>query len=412
MWVMGVNIDIYLRNAFKELDAFSLPEIGTFRKVHLSAALDEAKQLVYPPRIEIEFSPQVDTRLGFTRYLTQRIQMPQEEAERIVKDIYRDINKIIAEEGQFVLPEIGTIFRNADGKHDFIPDQKSREAFAGELFGLEPVALSSPPTVHEEFLSLDNEETNMTSTVSEQDEKLPKKGTGISALALLLAFLVVGTGAVFLWQNQYLKRSSLQDRQFLSVVASEGSEADKLLADNTEGDQFEDGDAQPKTNASSRLTENERQAIEANEDKTAIKNEGKLPEKEDISKGLIAQAEPQKSRSVEDGGGFGLPRGEENANNEEEDGKIETLDKTTARMAKPQSTFHLIAGSFANESSAKKFQTKLEKQGFKQVEIIAAPKLGKYRVSVFSSASSEDVKIFRKTLKSERGVEGWILEQK
>lgn len=406
---MGVNIDIYLRNAFKELDAFSLPGIGTFRKVHLSATLDDEQQKVYPPKVDIEFSPQVDTRLSFTRYLTQQIQMRQEEAERIVRDICGDIERIIKEEGQFSMPEIGSLYKKPDGKYDFVPDQQSQEIFSADLFGLEPVALRSLPKENEEYLSLESEENTMTQTVSQKEEKPQNRRSGLSALSLVLALLIVGTVAVFVWQNQYLKRSSLQDKQFLSIVASE-TESDQLIADKLAEEEFETEGTQPNTNASSRLEE-DKENTEAGkgEDKPANTEKALDGKKTNNSRELIAQAEGQKTRAIDEG--LGLPRGDGNVD-EEGDGNIGSLDKTTARLAKPTPTYHLITGSFGSNASAEKYKAKLEKQGFKQIEILHAPELGKYRVSVFSSASSEEVSIFKKTLQTQRDIKGWIWEQK
>ncbi|MCI4668705.1 MAG: hypothetical protein MRZ79_11265 [Bacteroidia bacterium] len=405
---MGVNIDIYLRNAFKELDAFSLPEIGTFRKVHLSARMDENLQKVFPPRIEIEFSPQVDTRLNFSRYLTQQIQMPQDEADRIVRDICWDIERIVNEEGQFQLPEIGTLVKSQNGRYHFMADQKSQEVFSGDLFGLEPVTLTNLPVVTEEYVSLEHEETSMNQPIPKEQTPPKNKRSGFPTLAVLLALLIAGTGAVFVWQNQSLTRSSLQDQQFLSVIPAE-PKLDKFLADNKGSKAFDKEPNQPGTNSTSRLSgENSK----GNSDKKeATSTEGKkakesTEKKVDADK-FIAQADKQTTRDLQ-GGGLGLPRGKG------DDGNINDLkvDKTTARLAKPASTFHLITGSFGQAKTAEVYKSKLLKQGYKQVEILHAPDIKKYRVSVFSSNSPEEVKIFQGTLKEQRGVEGWILEEK
>ncbi len=401
---MGVNIDIYLRNAFKELDAFSIPGLGTFRKVHLSAALDEEENLVHPPRVEIEFSPQVDTRLSFVRYLTQQVQIPPEEAEKIVADISEDIKGQVREEGNFDMPEIGVLYGDGKGSYAFSPYEDSRDAFSSEFFGLPPIDLNSHGEVGEYFSPVEPEDKSMTQPKPAQPSERNRR-PGFSALTLILVFLILGTAGIFVWQNQALTRSSLLDKNYLSITGS-SSEGSEMLADNQAFEEFEVPESQPAANAEARRQGDGEKPDAGPASSSSQENTTSSPSSKPSSPRLEETPPFTNSRALEP---MGLPRG---GGNQEEEGSMETFNSANARLSQAQSSYHLIAGSFAKPTLAERFKKQLLEEGYKKVEILPSPEIGKYRVSIFQSQNLQEVKIFQSNLKEQGRRKGWILENK
>ncbi len=200
---MSLNVDIYLRNAFRELDAFSLPEVGTFRKVHLSAEVDEYHREVYPPRIEIEFSPQVDTQVSLERYLIHQIQMPVSDASRIIVDIGQEIKSSLASEGQFLLTGIGKLVRKPSGI-SFL--QAGDKWVSGEFFGLQPVKLTFAVS-DSQAANAEEEKTPMAGTIPHTaPQQSPRRNWRVASAVIAAA--TVGIIAFFLRGQFALERTS------------------------------------------------------------------------------------------------------------------------------------------------------------------------------------------------------------
>ncbi|RMG54660.1 MAG: hypothetical protein D6722_28750, partial [Bacteroidetes bacterium] len=130
---MQKNVDIYLRNAFRELDEFSVPGVGTFRKVFEHARLDEVRGQAYPPSVQMAFEPQVDVRVSLRTYLERKMMLSEEAAGRILSDIEEVITTQLAETGAYELPEIGRLYVQPVGTLAF--EAYPAAEFAGDFFG-------------------------------------------------------------------------------------------------------------------------------------------------------------------------------------------------------------------------------------------------------------------------------------
>ncbi|MEO0896922.1 MAG: SPOR domain-containing protein [Bacteroidota bacterium] len=419
---MGLNVDIYLRNAFKELDAFSLPEIGTFRKVHLSAKLDEFDQIVFPPRVEIEFSPQADMRLSLLRYLTHQIQMPGEEAEKIIADICSEIESQLNANGRFDLEEIGTLYRDNLGYTTFRADQQAKDTFSSDYFGLHPVKMTPDAAEIKDVEVKEQARHPEDLPVKETEKRNTNNRSGFTALTTVLVLLLVSTIGFALYQTNSMDnffrftRASIQEDSYLAMAVSEESlEAFDSMANLEES--FEENEGE---NSSEQANEKTKQAEEVNkasnrasltESVASSNKQDAIREPSGDSDAVVYEdVESQRTRSLQS---IGLPRGGSTTTDQADSStdKLITGDPR-ARLAGPSSVFHLVAGSFTKSSRANTFKKELVQEGFQNIQIIHSPEVNAYRVSIFQSDNAELVQQYKQVLEEDGRKSGWIFEEK
>ncbi|MEO0583322.1 MAG: SPOR domain-containing protein [Bacteroidota bacterium] len=410
---MSLNIDIYLKNAFQELDAFSLPSIGTFRKVHLSAQLDDENQRIHPPKVEVEFSPTVDTQVSLVKYLVQQINMPQAEAEEIVKDIQTEILGVLKKQSRFDLPEIGFLHQDQEGRLFFVSKEEDQNLFAGEYFGL--TALDIPrPTVDSPAVMSDENIQHMASTATPTPPSTqPNRGLRVGLIGIF-ALLILGTvGYIYMnYQGKSIKRLARaipgQPQDDIRTIAPS---EEQLFADNQMPTSEDPASATvPSSTSDADLPEQSgNNAVAQADEESFQEREVSTPETAgpEATNPVARVASPEtRTRSTSS---MGLPRGDEK---DSATGNLSALDTNpNARVSGIK--YHLIAGSFSQYEKATRFVRQLDAQGYPGAQILD-PEPGKqnYRVSIYTSTDRTKVSSF-KTQQEKLGQKtAWIYEEK
>ncbi|MEL6631446.1 MAG: SPOR domain-containing protein [Bacteroidota bacterium] len=405
---MSLNIDIYLKNAFQELDAFSLPSIGTFRKVHLSAQLDDENQRIHPPKVEVEFSPTVDTQVSLVKYLVQQIHMPEAEAGEIVQDIQTEILGVLKKQSRFDLPEIGFLHQDQEGRLFFVSKEEDQNLFAGKYFGLTTLDIPRP-TVDSPAVISDENIQHMASTATPTPPTTQaNRGLRVGLIGIF-ALLVLGTvGYIYMnYQGKSIKRLAraipAQPQDDIRTIAP-GEE--KLFADNQMPTSEDPASASVPSSTSDEdiLEQPTDNAVAQADEESFQEREVSTPEATDP---VARVASPEtRTRSTSS---MGLPRGEDKESTE---GNLSALDTNpNARVSGIK--YHLIAGSFSQYEKATRFVRQLDAQGYPGAQILD-PEPGKqnYRVSIYTSTDRTKVSNF-KTQQEKLGQKtAWIYEEK
>ncbi|MEM6806052.1 MAG: hypothetical protein AAF696_31935, partial [Bacteroidota bacterium] len=148
---MNINIDIYLRSAFQELSAFSIPDIGTFRKLNRASWIGENGLHMHPPGTDIEFSQEVDAGILLSAYFSEKIGLDEEVAEQISTQIRQVILHELRHKGKFEIGEIGLIKKADKDKLTFENYASKSNSLSENYFGLSPIKLSEPTRNESDF---------------------------------------------------------------------------------------------------------------------------------------------------------------------------------------------------------------------------------------------------------------------
>ena len=408
---MNINIDIYLRGAFRELESFSIPRIGTFKKVNRNAWADDSSAVMFPPTTDIEFDPKIDTDLLLNQYFTDKIQMERTAADQIVGQIQRVILNELDAKGKFEIPEIGFLKRNATSEITFHSLEYNNDSVSGDFFGLKPVHIT-PPTVVAPPLNYSSEIMNSGSTVESS-----KNLTAIGWKSTLLIALLVALGVLVVNQSPFIKhRSSLT--QGLKVRLNEPAPfAERFGLDEIESSvSLENASpiaepANTEAGVSSGTEESFPPDVDnimpptaSNDETIAGTDNNSSPES-----GLLATGDNPNSIDSETSHlrtrGLGSSRGQEDI----EGG----LDGSTHRLGRTVSNYHLVLGSFQDLKLANLFAEQLKSEGYNP--IILFPPAGSsltHKVSIFRSVDRKDVEAYATKLKKMGKKSGWIFEER
>lgn len=402
---MSLNIDIYLRTAFQELDAFSIPGIGTFRKVHRAAQVDEGGLRVLPPMAEFEYEEDIHASLLLNKYLIDHIQLDIGEAEEIVSEIKDNILESLHENSRFEMAQYGILTQTESGKLQFIPYGLGDDEVAGEYFGLRPVSYTKSKTIP--VLATETTEDMKQEPHIEPARSFQAVGWKSATLVLLLGalgFMLIKP------QPFYQKRSSLTQGLEVRYIAPENLASSQLpTSETTDAPVINEPTEDPDNQTSSPL---ESQSIPNQPTQERAINPSVISQPQSSPTARLAEPNPtQQTR--------GLDQQALDAETYEQPGNISALDTTQSsvadQIARKSRTrhFHLVTGSFESLKSANLYASQLRKRG--QSSIILMPAEGSsqpYRVSVFRNASRNQVQAFANKWKSQGNEVGWIYEEK
>lgn len=389
---MNPNIDIYLRSAFKELDAFAIPRIGTFRKVHRAAHIAAEVGELRPPVLEIEFESEVKDSLLLTSYLTNNIHMRQGEAEQIVSDISNTISHALKSRRKFEIAEIGLLRRSSEGKLSFSTNHHNRTVFADDYFGLQPIQYISPATTVElesdpVILGTSDPSTHQSVTSS---STTALKIVAMVGLILMLGITVIST--VRTERSTLVQRPPLPKENGVTPGVDDQLYADNTLAEDDKTNPVDDNtpNETPRSTISPQ-TENPSSSDNSNSNSpvsVAPANEliAAILEREVPPATTSRQADPRESS--------GLTRGSHN------EGSFDALKP----QGDPDPNYYLIVGSFSNERKAKEFSQKLKNSIESADPIIlyshsSAGNSRIYRVAIYKSSDRTQVNRVMKELK-------------
>ncbi len=425
------NIDIYLRTAFRELDAFSIPDVGTFRKIYRSASVSDERDTVHPPVIEIEFEELVHESLLLTRYLKDIIQLPSGESNQIVSAIQQTIISDLAENQRFEITDIGSLKKGDSGEIWFTPEDQKKSLFSTDFFGLKPVVLTGAPASNVLATEAPDNLSPMTKTEKTRKKTLAGsigwKPVLVVALFIALGVILIQNGPFITGPEEFSEETTVSENrpQSNTGIAAGATDTSEMPLAEAESIPDEPVPGTIRTEDDSIEGEGEAEAPELIAEGTrpglAPAN---LPQAEQPS--TEAEGSAPTAREVEGG-----TRGQEASSRTTDISVLDTAKKVvkntrkTAVATKPQvaaetarkkattetkiEAYHLIAGSFSSSRTAAAFVREMEAAG--NQAIILFPPAGSaqsYRVSIFSARNRQQVDAYNSMLKSSGKKTGWI----
>ncbi|MEM7367119.1 MAG: SPOR domain-containing protein [Bacteroidota bacterium] len=402
---MNLNIDIYLRTAFKELDAFSIQGIGTFKKVHRAAQVDEAGLRVMPPMAEFEFEQEVHSSLLFNKYLIENLQFDLHETEGIIQGIQNHLLHALKSTGRFEVPDIGLLSMNESGDIHFLPYGLGDEEVAGEYFGLRPVSYTKSKTIPI-FAP------EITADMNQEPHVEPARSFKSVGWKSALLVLLLGTLGLMILKPRpfYQHRSSL-----ISGLKIRINTPDNLASATVPPVEAQQEQAAPITDKTETLpTENKSTTNLPAEEKTSPSVTESTPTPASSSGGSPTARIAQPVERTR-----GLDPQSMDAETFEGAVNLSLLDTTAsktdpkARELPPVNNYHLVTGSFTALKSANRYVAQLKKQGYSSIIILPSSGSSQtYRVSVFRSSKRSEVEAFSNKWKNQGKEAGWIYEER
>ncbi len=426
---MNLSNDIYLRSAFRELDAFAIEGIGTFRKIYHSAHEETFSGDIYPPSVEVEFKERVEEDLLLEFYLAESLHLNKNTSVGVVEDIRKGIEGSIEVQGYYEIAGIGKLKRSNAGNIYFMPVETKDNIFSSDFYGLQPVPL------HTESNQAD-QTTNDTMT-SEENQFEPHSSQpkgywfGWKAAAFLGVVLLFGLLLIILdWPMQAtLKRASLVEGPKIRNIDPEELLAENKM-NNTNPEQIEtESPALTGASESESPAETDTRGIQSNDFEPIASNEGpeevesSTPESQKQStRSTASSKEPAVKSSTttsnsDTRSGEGTTRGgvTRGAASSKEDplstGKNISILSDNNQVARTAvaNTFYVISGSFEGMFQARSAAEQMRKQGYQNVTIVQADK--KYRVSIFSTLDEALAESIKNEARRKGVKDAWVYSQ-
>ncbi|MEL6192832.1 MAG: SPOR domain-containing protein [Bacteroidota bacterium] len=427
---MNKNIEIYLHNAFRELEAFAIPDVGTFRKVYRAAEYEVHAGTVKPPVVDIEFSQEVSHRLLLTHYLINNVHLSQREADRIVKHISLTVSASINETGKYEINQVGSLLKDPEGQIYFRSVDRRNNLFSADFYGLQPLYLESTPNEQPQ------EEDPHANTMNDQPIQEPKPSgqrlnflslTLIASFFVLVALVYVSDPVPTLVSGENFSQSPEEliaqsspsvisddktnqedlSTEFRGITEPAGSDAQQLenvgLATPAAPEEKVQAPVRKSTPVTREmLAENTPSTTFEEERVTVTENEGVYRggmDERSVMRSIDESSLSNTNTSLSDLDSLSL-------------GESRGVDNMVEKSIPVIKYYHLIAGSFGTQGAAIDFAKSLEKEGYSP--IVLYPKVNNssnYRVSIYRSASIDQVKTYNSKLKKLGKQTGWIYEQ-
>ncbi len=427
---MNPNIDIYLRSAFKELDAFAIPQIGTFRKIHRAAHIASQVGELRPPVLEIEFDTEVRDSLLLTAYLTNNIHMGRAEAEQIVADISQTISRALKSRRKFEITEIGLLRRNAEGKVSFSTSQHNRSIFTDDYFGLQPLQYTSPTQAVEI-----EQRSSLNDFVEEQVQEQVAQTSTSALKTVFMVGLILMLGITIIYTARTERATlitgvKLANRDYISQNHSPIpiSEENRGATDKTsEFAEREMNETVVDLNNTTHTAELKTEDTFSNENdpehlnaSTSVKDNSQKQSQELFAANQTSRLNTEfdeldgsNTRSINTD--EGTTRGGQQEGKEDIDiGILSQQDRGLSQAGQKQ-LFYLIFASFTSAKKAKEHVRKIKAELPAYEAVVLYPPKGSsrpYRVSIYRSADENKVNQVMNRLKKKGYNDIWVFEEK
>lgn len=386
------DIQIYLRSAFRDLDVFSILNVGTFRKLYRAAELIDQDNRLHPPKVEIEFITEILKDRLLNHYLVENIHLNPDQADAISQKITEEILKDIDSSGIFKIDYVGALRKDGDGKLYFVPLEGENDFFAKPYYGLQTLALQE----RNSQMSFESEEI-MSETESPEDFS-PSRSDKLNwmPIVLMISFMAL-TVMVIMERPQVISRVP---------YAQQTDNGEEQLADNN-------------------ITlQNEPEAL-STETVGYLEEGPAIISAKDIEKTIILDEDESQAElpAIASNEGPKVDRVEENTSTYRQDlevsdlAELDTISSTQliasrgvdAAESDGSLAFHYIYGSFATRKSAEAFARKMRNESWNAQ--VLAPKVGmnlNYRVSIYSTSNQEQITQFVEKMRRLDIDSGWI----
>lgn len=401
---MNINIDIYLRSAFQELSAFSIQDVGTFRKINRSSWIDESGLHLHPPGTDIEFSSLVDRSVLLSDYFRDKIGLNADAADQISTQIREVILREVQQKGKFEIPEIG-LLKNTDTQTLTFENYETKSnVLSDNYFGLSPMSITEPVTV---LASFDKNTDMKKSNRPESKQSLSTiglKSSIIVALLFALGFILLNQSPLIIHRSsltQGLKvrfnaPASIEDRLAARKPIESKNEGEEIVVESLEEE------AAPKE-----LKETLKKGTKTNTTSRGLNKEDSTPREEELV--------PAIEELLADGGPLDKSADQQLGSSRGQDSNPTARLKQSEEISSSGSDieYHLIVGSFKSLNTANKAVSKWKNQGYDA--IVLFPPAGSsltHRVSVYKNVNRTSVEGFANRLKDKGNKSTWIYEDK
>jgi hypothetical protein len=198
---MNLDPQNALNLAFKNLDGFSVPTLGTFKRVRVPAQIDHQKKRILPPQERFVLEPGEEMRGEFEDFLFRFYNIKINEAEELAVEVGNFLHETLRGQGQLRVDGIGTIRKDAAGEIEFVAEEGVLGQ-AADFFGLQSVEYTftegAKATV-EKKKEAAKESVLANTTVVEPVRVRRKFPVG---WVIFLLILVIGGGAAWKWQAE------------------------------------------------------------------------------------------------------------------------------------------------------------------------------------------------------------------
>ncbi len=101
----------YIAAALVHLEEFSLPKVGTFKKVYLPAKIVPQKKIIIPPITKFELEKGERKTDLFVRFLMNEYGLREDEARAITQELGEFVSSYVGSVGSLEIPGIGNIVK-------------------------------------------------------------------------------------------------------------------------------------------------------------------------------------------------------------------------------------------------------------------------------------------------------------
>lgn len=228
--------DVFYR-AFKELDAFSVPGIGTFRKKRLSAKVEHLNKQVLPPTMGFVLEMDSIPVRSLEDYFFRNLEVSVAKATELVESVKKYFQNGTENGSGVEIPDVGTVVQN-QGNFELVGNTGNTLQHP-EFFGLGPVNFTlgsrevavKPRTKEEAIASVFAAQGAKT----EAPKPITRKRRSL-ALPMLLVLLVALGVSGFLFREELKGLFSGASTSVNGPIVSNDTtpkSGDSLLASNT-----------------------------------------------------------------------------------------------------------------------------------------------------------------------------------
>jgi nucleoid DNA-binding protein len=131
---MKIDVGAHIAELLFDHPSVNIPGLGGFTTHYRRATYDQVQGVMKPPSKDIRFNKNLGVNDGMlVGHIMERHQLGQQEAQKIVEDYVEQILASLDRKEMVVFPKIGRLFRDYQGKYEFLPDNTN---FHPDAFGL------------------------------------------------------------------------------------------------------------------------------------------------------------------------------------------------------------------------------------------------------------------------------------
>ncbi len=198
---MNLDPQNALNLAFKNLDGFSIPDVGTFKRVRVPAQIDHQKKRILPPQERFVLEAGEELRTDFEDFLFRFYNIKINEAEELAVEVGKYLQDALRSHGPVRVDGVGTLRKDPTGEIEFVPEDGVLGQ-AADFFGLQSVEYTFTEGVKatvEKKKEAAKESVLANTTVVEPVAVRRKFPLG---WVFFLLILIIGGGAAWKWQAE------------------------------------------------------------------------------------------------------------------------------------------------------------------------------------------------------------------